>query len=145
MIESNDVVNFVFNKNVINNDKNLNDAFWQVKKGRDKARKKRIMTIVNEYDENQHFQTIPSNSDLDNFDDLANGLANQQEFIPRGGSERSSITDQCQSQSKKQMLINAFNSYNCGINRKFLFFINFLILIMFGILLVLAIKSIQNI
>jgi hypothetical protein len=62
--------------------------------------------------------------------------------MQRGGSERSSVTDQTQSQSKKQMLMNAFNSNNCGINRKFLAFINVLIVLMFGILLFFVVKTI---
>ena len=36
----------------------------------------------------------------------------------RGTSERSSITDSSQSQSKKQLLINAFNNVNYGLSMR---------------------------
>lgn len=55
------------------------------------------------------------------------------------------MTDQNQNQSKKQMLINAFNCDNCGINSKFLTLINLMIVGVFAVLLALVAKTIQNV
>ena len=75
---------------------------------------------------------------------MPNNLANQ-DIIQRGGSERSSVTDQTQSQTKKQMLINAFNCDNCGINNKLLYLINLVIVGMLGVLLVFVIETINEV
>ena len=65
--------------------------------------------------------------------------------MQRGGSERSSITDQTQSQSKKQMLINAFNTDNIRVSTKLLLFINVAVIVKFGVLLAFVIISIEEI
>lgn len=65
--------------------------------------------------------------------------------MQRGGSERSSITDQTQSQSKKQMLINAFNTDNIRVSTKLLLFINIAVIVKFGVLLAFVIISIEGI
>lgn len=72
-------------------------------------------------------------------------MKNQPELMQRGGSERSSITDQTQSQSKKQMLINAFNTDNIRVSTKLLLFINIAVIVKFGVLLAFVIISIEGI
>lgn len=65
--------------------------------------------------------------------------------MQRGGSERSSITDQSQSQSKKQMLINAFNTDNIRVSTKLLLFINIIVAVKFAVLLTFVIISVEQI
>lgn len=85
----------------------------------------------------------------DNFSQSAVNLFNEGEQNAahlRGTSERSSVTDQTQNQSKKQMLINAFNSVSFGVSFRMGFCLVFsgLMMLMMILLSIWSIMGVQQ-
>lgn len=114
------------------------------RRNEDRGYRRKIITIMDAQNNPLQPESLPQDSQLGKFNEMAN-MKNQPELMQRGGSERSSITDQTQSQSKKQMLINAFNTDNIRVSTKLLLFINIAVIVKFGVLLAFVIISIEGI